>query len=535
MPHTEPVIAESTALALRAPLIDRHLDQPVPGVLSGDLILSGWVLADTGPVDWVIAVADQRRLAKVRADGLRRDIGERFPDRDHARQCGFRIRLPPTLIGKGREVVVAAAPREQDPIPIWSVYIGDPPPAGESAAAWRPELGQLETPFRVTALMSTFNEADIIEPVLKHLWANGIETYLIDNHSTDRTIDRARRWLGRALIGIETFPVEPPDGGRISWRAILERKVELARELGADWYIHHDADEIREVPWPNTSLREAIRWVDRVGFNAIDFRLLNFPPVDDAFRLGDDPRQHFRLWEEPREYDRVQRKCWKAGFPDLALEDGGHDVRFEGRRLFPIRFLLRHYPIRGQTHGSRKVLVERADRFIDEEVSLGWHRQYGHVTGSDHLFLSNPARLRPFDLDRMRLEAMLEGGEEPVGPSPPDEGHPDDGGYKGHLERVDATRIAGWAANRDGEVGPPGVEIWDGGKRIASVRADQHRPDIEQIGIGDGRSGFALGTPRELLDGRPHWIWATIEGAGWALGGSPCLLAAAEPAASPAD
>ena len=140
-------------------------------------------------------------------------------------------------------------------------------------------------------------------------------------------------------------------------------------------------------PWPGTSLRDAIRWVDRLGFNAIDFRLVNFPPVDDGFTPGTDPKTYFVRWEEAAEYDRIQRKCWKAGAEHVVLGDGGHDVRFEGRRIFPIRFLCRHYPIRSQAHGARKVVRERKGRFAADEIAMGWHRQYEHVR-EGHVFLS---------------------------------------------------------------------------------------------------------------------------------------------------
>jgi Glycosyl transferase family 2 len=532
MTRSEPVISNPASPAFQAPLRSAKLDQPVLDAHTGEVVLSGWIAAEPS-VEWVLAAADQRRLlAKVRADHARTDVVQELSDRDGAQECGFRIRLLRTLIGPTSEIVVAAVVGSSDPIPIWSVRIGDSPAGDVADVSQRLDLSGLDTPFRVTALMSTFNEADIIEPVLEHLALNGIETYVIDNHSTDDTLDRARRWLGRGVIGTESFPAEAPDDGRVSWAAILRRKAELSRELGADWYIHHDADEIREVPWPNSTLRDAIQCVDRLGFNVIDFRLFNFPPVDDAYRPGQDPREHFIRWEGPREYDRVQRKCWKAGFPELELHDGGHDVRFPGRRIFPLRFLLFHYPVRGQTHGCRKVLVERANRFVDGEIEFGWHRQYGHVRGCDHMFLQSPGRLRPFDLERMRLETVLDSSGDSAGQLDSEQPSADDSAYRGRLERADAVWISGWAATSASDTGPLSVELWDGPNRIAAVRADRHRGDVEEAGFGDGRSGFAIRTPLELLDGRRHWIWATIEGSGWPLRRSPRILAADQDAVS---
>jgi len=266
--------------------------------------------------------------------------------------------------------------------------------------------------FRVIAIMSAFNEADIISPIIGHLVENGIEVYLIDNRSTDATITEASRWLGRGLLHIESFP---PDASAdaaafevFDWTAILHRKEELAQSLKADWFIHHDADEIREGPWPGLTLKEAMRRVDTLGYNCIDFRAINFPPVDDGFKPGDYPHAYFTLWEDASDYDRVQLKAWKAGIAPISLApEGGHEVQFAGRNVFPIQFLLRHYPIRGQTHGTKKVFGERIKRFLASERSKGWHIQYDKFVEEGHRFLADPATLHPFDLDQTRLELMM--------------------------------------------------------------------------------------------------------------------------------
>ncbi len=379
--------------------------------------------------------------------------------------------------------------------------------------------------FRVVGIISSFNEEDIIDPVLAHLDENGIEPYLVDNRSTDGTVDRAREWLGKGLLGIETFPPEPTaDDAPVPWTRILERKTELATKLGADWYIHHDADEIREAPWPGMSLRDAVRWVDRLGFNAIDFRLLNFPPVDDRFIAGSDPKTHFTRFEDGPEHDRIQRKCWKAGASELSLADGGHDVRFEGRRLFPIPFLLRHYPIRGQGHGTRKVLAERKGRFAADEMALGWHRQYNHVNEGFN-FLRNPASLRSFDLEQVRLETLVQSGGERTTKDGVDD--PPASEYEGVLDRVDEKHIIGWARAIGGEDRVLAVDLWDGDRKFATVAADVMRADLEAAGKGNGRSGFVLSTPPELHDDRRHWIWATVAGTPFALRGSPNVFGSA--------
>lgn len=259
--------------------------------------------------------------------------------------------------------------------------------------------------------MSAYNEGDVISPVLSHLIDNGVEVYFLDNHSTDDTAEQAARWLGRGVIRVETFPAAPAASGEpapFDWGAILRRKEELANELDADWFIHYDADEIRESPWPGVSLADAIRWVDRLGYNSIDFRVVNFPPIDNGFRRGLDPRTYFRYWEPPGEFDEVQIKAWKKGAAAISLAPfGGHQVKFRDRRVFPIRFLLRHYPIRSQEHGERKVFEERRKRFLHSERVKGWHVQYDSWKEGDS-FLGEPYHLHLYDDDRIRLDLLLE-------------------------------------------------------------------------------------------------------------------------------
>lgn len=266
--------------------------------------------------------------------------------------------------------------------------------------------------FRVVAIVSAFNEADIISPVIGHLVANGVDVYLIDNRSTDGTADAARPWLGKGLIGIEDFPKQAPRRkGPVpfDWGAILKRKEQLTREIKADWFIHHDADEFREPPWPGMKLSDAIRWVDGIGYNCIDFRVLNFPPLGNGFQPGADPGRHFTHWEDPVIYDTLQRKAWKAQKTPVSLAaSGGHEARFPERRVFPIRFLLRHYPIRSQEHGQRKVFDERKNRFVEKERAKGWHVQYDSIADESHSFLGDPSQLHPYDPDRVRLDLMLE-------------------------------------------------------------------------------------------------------------------------------
>src|SRR5438034_5426443 len=121
--------------------------------------------------------------------------------------------------------------------------------------------------MRVVALLATYNEERFVGACVAHLVGQGMDVYLIDNGSTDRTLEIAEQRLGRGLIGIEHLPRE----GVYSWRPILERKAELAATLGADWFVHVDADEFRVPLSSRTTLAGALEEVDREGYNAVNF------------------------------------------------------------------------------------------------------------------------------------------------------------------------------------------------------------------------------------------------------------------------
>jgi hypothetical protein len=263
----------------------------------------------------------------------------------------------------------------------------------------------MSRPFTVVAIVAAHNEADIIESVVRDLIAQGIHVYYIDDDSTDGTREAVEQYVGRGVIGVEQFDGAP---GAFEWERLLRRKEELASTLDADWFIHHDADEFRESPWPNVSLSEAIGAVDRRGYNAIDFVRYDFWPTDDDASHDDgDVRCRLTRWCEPKPYDRLQVRCWKrnARRVDLA-SSGGHEAAFADRLVCPIPFILRHYPVRGTAHGERK-LLDRRTRFTPRERERGWHVQYDGVADSG-AFVRPAAQLESFDATAIRVNHHLD-------------------------------------------------------------------------------------------------------------------------------
>jgi SAM-dependent methyltransferase len=255
--------------------------------------------------------------------------------------------------------------------------------------------------FRVVALIAAFNEEDIIDQVVADLIRQGILVYLIDDGSTDRTAAAVTHHLGRGLLKIE----RRERSTAFDWTALLRRKEELSSEIAADWFLHQDADEFRESPWIDLTLREALWEVDLRGYSAVDFKVLNFRPTTDQSER--DVRDTIRFYEPAHEWDRLQVKAWRKQ-PSIELaSSGGHEVVFQNRRVCPVRFLSRHYPVRSQRHGTRKVFQERLPRFLAEERERRWHVQYDALEPG-HNFVRSPSELLEFDPVRVRIDLSLE-------------------------------------------------------------------------------------------------------------------------------
>ncbi len=259
--------------------------------------------------------------------------------------------------------------------------------------------------FHVVAIMTAYNEADIIVPSIRRLARQGVGVYLVDNWSTDGTYERASELRDRGLVGIERFPPDQP-APYYNWSDLLRRVEELGTTLDGSWFIHHDADEARCSPWPELTLAEAIYKVDQEGFNCIDHTAIYFHPVDNSYRPGGDFERRFRFFDFQTKL--VHLKAWKntGQRVDLA-SSAGHRVRFDDQYPAPYKFLLKHYPIRSQQHGEQKVWRDRIPRWNPEERDRGWHSQY-HTYSEGQSFLRDPSTLIRWDESTFYRQFLVE-------------------------------------------------------------------------------------------------------------------------------
>jgi len=171
----------------------------------------------------------------------------------------------------------------------------------------------------------------------------------------------------------------------------------LSREIDADWFVRRGADEVLVSPWPGLSYRDALCLVDQAGFNCVDHTIVEFHPVDNGFETGMDHESYFRHFDFKNLSHPNQRKAWKnCGQSISTTGSAGHDVLFEGRRVYPFNFLLKHYSFRSQRHGEKKVFRERKARWNPEERAKGWHIHYDAMQ-EGHRFVQSPTEKAVFE------------------------------------------------------------------------------------------------------------------------------------------
>ena len=241
----------------------------------------------------------------------------------------------------------------------------------------------LVAPVKALGIIACYNEIDVIEQTIRSMIANNLEVYIIDNWSNDGTYELLKILSNEVKFELERFPLAGPSE-TYDWTGLLARKEEIAMSYPGYWIVHGDADEIRISPWSNVDLATAFGVADRYGSNAIDYIILNYKPVDDGFVAGLNPESYFQFFEIASANDlKYQIKTWKQGKERVDLVGrGGHFVQFYGRKVFPYKFICKHYPLRSIKHAGKKINFDRKARFSLEERARGWHSHYDNIDAS---------------------------------------------------------------------------------------------------------------------------------------------------------
>lgn len=189
------------------------------------------------------------------------------------------------------------------------------------------------------------DEADIIEPVLRHLDANCDGIIVADNGSTDGTFEIVSR-LREELPGLELRGDGDPAYRQSAKTTALAM---AALEQGYGWVVPCDADEV----WHANDGRRLGDYLDGVApdVQIVEAPLYNHlptaidPDVENPLRrIGFRQRQHGQL---PKVACRLR--------PDLEIGMGNHSARTSGTALAAGGLSVRHFTWRTPEQYVRKI------------------------------------------------------------------------------------------------------------------------------------------------------------------------------------
>jgi glycosyltransferase involved in cell wall biosynthesis len=236
-----------------------------------------------------------------------------------------------------------------------------------------PVPAELRSAGGVWAVGMVRDEADIIETVVGHLVAQGIERVVVaDNGSHDETpvlLDALAR----------SYPVTVlADSLTAYYQA--EKMTTLGRaaaRAGATWVIPFDADEVWSAPGGSIA-----SWLEGCDADVVQVPVFNHLPTDRDDPAEPDPVRRIR-WRK-KDPNRLHKVAFRT-HRRARLAQGNHGVSRRGRRTTGLE--IRHFPYRSEAQFVRKVRQGGAAlAATDVMPDLGKHwRRLAEASDDDEL------------------------------------------------------------------------------------------------------------------------------------------------------
>ena len=227
--------------------------------------------------------------------------------------------------------------------------------------------------MKIIAFTYVLEEREYIARNIENSLEQGLEPIIINNGCTDGT-RVVVRGCGVPVIEHVTPSFEMHD--------LISFGAATAKEMGCDWYILKDADELMET-YDGRTIPEVIAEEDAKGYNCINFDSYSFwPTVDDDWKEPDFYKRikHYTYFDIP--YIRAIKNS-----PEIAL-DHPHLPGGEIHKS-PLNLIIRHYKFLHAEQGKRKVWSRRA-RYDRGNLHDGSHTHYNNFEMKDSFFVLEP-------------------------------------------------------------------------------------------------------------------------------------------------
>jgi glycosyltransferase involved in cell wall biosynthesis len=226
--------------------------------------------------------------------------------------------------------------------------------------------------MKITAILVVRNEHLYIEKTIKYLIDEGIDIAIIDNESSDGTLEICNKYYPNHVKIIKNLPYS----GDFNLQEHIAAGKALANEIETDWLISQAADERLCSDIEGESLSEAIHRIDKAGFDSINFEEFVFIYENREIRYENTDFHHLMkryYFYEPRK-NRLIRACKKG----VDLSDplvGCHTL--DGATKLYNNLIMRHYIALSYEYAVNKYTKRQ---FNASDLSLGWHGNRTNIT-----------------------------------------------------------------------------------------------------------------------------------------------------------
>jgi hypothetical protein len=262
-------------------------------------------------------------------------------------------------------------------------------------------------PTRLLAMLLSYNDADVLGPVIDHLAANRHDVVVWNHGSEDDTESVARSRLGRGVIEYQDV-----DRAEVPFRdlyGVAGRYLTSVYGGLYDWLSWPDQDEILEGPDLTRPYHEQVTEALAAGVDWVEFDnfVFWFTDEDDA-RVADPVARIRRYCLSPAASPRV--RAWR--FSKTNERRLGNSNPIEGAKA-SVNWPLRHYPMRSMEQARRRANHDRNQegfQFGDKN----WH--YARFREDERALVVPAAKLHRFDGRTLCREITWKFYERPSSP-----------------------------------------------------------------------------------------------------------------------
>lgn len=225
--------------------------------------------------------------------------------------------------------------------------------------------------MRVVAVTCVRDEIDIIEAFARHTTAVATHLLVLDNGSTDGTLDILRTLKRDGLpLDIE----EDPSPGYWQWQRMTRLMRQAVTMLGADWVLALDADEFIASSADRPAIPSALdlERADPAMPLRIEMKTYVPAPADDASEPNPVLRIRHRLTKAPW----TTRLIVPAALASKVTLDQGHNnAVLNGRpweRYGRSNLFVAHYPVRSLGQYMMKIAITTLQYLAMSERDPRW-------------------------------------------------------------------------------------------------------------------------------------------------------------------